>query len=146
MQGMDKKHDTHPWYKVKTKHIKIGDDLTLKQSSCVGHVSCQNLQCDYYTRKHVDNEINWEGVVESPLEEGENFVVGTTFICRHYKFAPICIAICLVRMYHVLHHSKTMTQACILLGTHEHQVATSPLRESKEMAHNLIRQEYEKHQ
>ncbi len=37
-----------------------------------------------------------------------------------------------------------MTQACILLGIHEHQVATSPLNENKEMAHNLIRQEYEK--
>jgi hypothetical protein len=78
------------------------------------------------------------------LEEGKNFVVDTTFISRHYKFAPICIATSLVRMYYVLHRSKTMTQACVLLGIHEHQVATRPLNENKEMAHNLIRQEYEK--
>jgi hypothetical protein len=142
MQDMDKKQDTHPWYKVKTKTIKNGDGLTFKQSSSLG--SCQNLQRDYYTRNNVDNETNWEGVIENPLEKGENFVASTTFICRHYKFAPICIATCLVRVYYVLHCSKTMTQACILLGTHEHQVVTSPLRESKEIAHNLIRQEYEK--
>jgi hypothetical protein len=111
MQGMDKKQDIHPWYKVKTRNIKNGDGLTFKQSLSIGHVYCQNLQCDYYMRNNVDNETNWEGVVKNPLEEGEYFVVGTTFICRHYKFAPICIATCLVRMYYVLHRSKTMTQA-----------------------------------
>jgi uncharacterized protein (UPF0179 family) len=66
------------------------------------------------------NKIYSEGIVKNALEEGEQFSICTTFMCRHCKFSPICIARCLVRMYHVLHHSKTMTQACIHLGTHEH--------------------------
>jgi hypothetical protein len=47
-------------------------------------------------------------------------------------------------MYYVLHRSKTMTQACIHLGTHEHLVATCPSKDSKDMTHDIIRQEYKK--
>lgn len=66
------------------------------------------------------NEIYCEGNVLNALEEGKQLSICTTFMCRHCKFPPICIARCLVRMYYVLHHSKTMTQACMHLGTHEH--------------------------
>jgi len=65
-------------------------------------VSCQNLQCDYYVRNNVCNETNWEAVVENLLEEAEQLAIGT-FVYRHCKFAPICIARCLARMYYVLH-------------------------------------------
>ncbi len=34
-----------------------------------------------------------------------------------------------------------MTQACIHLGTHELLVATCPSRDSKDMAHDIMRQE-----
>jgi len=43
MQGMDKRHDNHPWCKLKIINIKNGDGLPFKHSLCVGHVSCQNL-------------------------------------------------------------------------------------------------------
>jgi hypothetical protein len=66
------------------------------------------------------NEIYWKGMVKNVLEEGKQLSICTTFMSRRCKFPPICIARCLVKMYYVLHHSKTMTQACIHLGTHEH--------------------------
>ncbi len=84
------------------------------------------------------NENDWEGVAKNPLEEGKQPTTDITFVCRHCKFAPIYIARCLARMYYVLHHSKTMTQACIHLGTHEHLVATCPSKDSKDMAHDII--------
>jgi hypothetical protein len=106
-------------------------------------VSCQNLQCDYYVKNNVYNAIDWEGVVKNPLEEGEQLVAGTTFVCRHCKLAPICIARNLAKIDYVLHHSKMMTLACIHFGTHEHLVVIDPSRDNKDMAHDLIRQEYE---
>ncbi len=37
-----------------------------RRLSCVGHVSYQNLKCDYYIENNVCDEINWEGVIENP--------------------------------------------------------------------------------
>jgi hypothetical protein len=56
------------------------------------------LQCDYYVKNNVYNAIDWEGVVKNPLEEGEQLVANTTFVYRHCKFAPICIARSLAKM------------------------------------------------
>lgn len=58
IQGMDKKHDGPPWCRTKNTNIKNNDGLKFKHSSCVGHVSCQNLQCVYYVRNNADNETN----------------------------------------------------------------------------------------
>ncbi len=77
---------------------------------------------------------------KNPSEKGEQLIIDITFVCRHYKFTLICIG----RMHYVLHYSKTMTQACIHLGTHEHLVATCPSKDSKDMTHDIIRQEYKK--
>jgi hypothetical protein len=39
-QGMDKKHDGHVWYKVKTINIKNNFNLNLQKIRCLGHLQC----------------------------------------------------------------------------------------------------------
>ncbi len=38
MQGMDRKHDGHAWYKVKTTNIKNNFNLNFQRVCCLGHL------------------------------------------------------------------------------------------------------------
>ena len=50
MHGMDKHHDGHAWTKTVTSNIKSDDNLTFRTSSCIGHLRCENQECEYTTR------------------------------------------------------------------------------------------------
>jgi hypothetical protein len=47
LEGMDKQYDGHVWTKTQTTNITNDVGLTFRSYTCVGHLQCQNLICDY---------------------------------------------------------------------------------------------------
>jgi hypothetical protein len=52
MVGMDKRHDGHVWTRTSTSHIKSDMGLTFRSASCVGHLRCDNQDCEYLSCVH----------------------------------------------------------------------------------------------
>ena len=52
MFGMDKQYDGHAWTKTVTTNIINILNLSFRSSSCVGHLRCENLHCEYLQRAH----------------------------------------------------------------------------------------------
>jgi hypothetical protein len=52
MVGMDKRYDGHVWTRTSTSHIKSDMGLTFRSASCVGHLRCDNQDCEYLSRVH----------------------------------------------------------------------------------------------
>ena len=52
MEGMDKRYDGHVWTKTQTTNISNDLGLSFRSSTCVGHLQCQNHNCDYLQRAH----------------------------------------------------------------------------------------------
>jgi len=70
MHGMDKRHDGHVWTRTSTSHIKNDMGLTFHSASCVGHLRCDNHDCEYLSRVHCTSQVNemeWEGFTTTPL-------------------------------------------------------------------------------
>ena len=56
MDGIDKMCDGHPWCTTKITNIQNDFGLSLRRSSCVGHLQCTNTHCDYlYRNRGVPN-------------------------------------------------------------------------------------------
>ena len=58
MHGMDKHHDGHAWTKTVTSNIKSDVRLTFRTSTCIGHLRCENQECEYTTRIHCTSLVN----------------------------------------------------------------------------------------
>jgi hypothetical protein len=58
MVGMDKQHDGHVWTRTSTSHIKSDMGLTFRSTSCVGHLWCDNQDCEYLSRVHRTSQVN----------------------------------------------------------------------------------------
>ena len=56
LEGMDKRYDGHPWCKVLTTNIYNVDNLKFCKSYCVGHLVCENPNCDYLNRASKKND------------------------------------------------------------------------------------------
>jgi hypothetical protein len=124
MHGMDKRHDGHAWTKTVTSNIKSDMCLTFRTSTCVGHLCCENQDCEYTSRIHCTSPINereWDGFTMSTIPVGQPAPAGSSLVCKIYKIPPHCIATCAARIYYV-YGSVNMTRACLHLGTHEHPV------------------------
>jgi hypothetical protein len=52
MVGMDKRHGGHVWTRTSTSHIKSDMGLTFRSASYVGHLRCDNQDCEYLSRVH----------------------------------------------------------------------------------------------
>ena len=64
MHGMDKRHDGHAWIKTVTSNIKSDVRLTFHTSTCIGHLRCENHECEYTIRIHRTSSVNerdWDG-------------------------------------------------------------------------------------
>ncbi len=48
MQGMNKKHDSHAWYKVKMTNIKDNFNLKFWKAHYLGHLQCWNDAYDFF--------------------------------------------------------------------------------------------------
>ena len=47
MEGMDNRYDSNVWTKTQTTNISKDLGLPFCSSTCVGHLQCQNRNCDY---------------------------------------------------------------------------------------------------
>jgi hypothetical protein len=67
---MDKRHDGHAWTKIVTSHIKNDMSLSFCTSTCVGHLHCENQDCEYTSCIHhisPVNEMEWDGFTPTPF-------------------------------------------------------------------------------
>ena len=103
MQGMNKRHDGHPWCKTKTTNIKNDVHLTFRRSVCVGHMRCPSPTCIFLNHHDSPNDKYWEIVPLNPFHPGASSPPNGTFVCRHCKKVPHCVATCPARMYYVTH-------------------------------------------
>jgi hypothetical protein len=143
MHGMDKRHDGHAWTKTVTSHIKSDMSLTFRTSTCVGHLRCENQDCEYTTCIHRTspvNELEWDGFTVTTIPVGQPAPAGSSLVCKICKTPPVCIATCAARIYYV-YGASNMTRACVHLGVHEHPMKVGEDQEIKERTHKLIEEQ-----
>lgn len=134
LRGMDKRFDGHAWTRTITSNISNDFGLTFRTSSCLGHLRCDNVDCEFLTRVHRTtpiNETEWEGNSSLPFECGTVPPKDSTIVCSICKVSPSCVALCPARIYYVV-GSESMTRACIHFGIHAHPVKTGDYRDSIE--------------
>ena len=93
MFGMDKRYDNHVWTKTVTTNINNVFDLSFQSSSCVGHLRCENPNCEYLERAHrtsSNNNTEFEGVTKEPFSVGGPPPFGSTLVCKICKMPPKC--------------------------------------------------------
>ena len=70
MEGMDKRYDGHAWTRTLTSNINNNLGLKFRRSACVGHLCCENADCDYLKRTSKKNETEWTGTTINPFYVG----------------------------------------------------------------------------
>jgi hypothetical protein len=146
MHGMDKRHDGHAWTKIVTSHIKNDMSLMFRTSTCVGHLRCENLDCEYTSRIHCTslvNELEWDGFTVTTIPIGQPVPAGSSLVCKICIVPSVCITTCGARIYYVS-GSANMTPACVHLGLHEHPVKVGEDQEIKERTCKLIEEQVER--
>ena len=96
MNGMDKRYDGHVWTKTLTTNISNNLNLTFRSSICVGHLQCQNLECDYLKRSFrtsAFNDMEFDGFFKEPFAVSGPPPSGSTLVCKICKEPPKCAAL-----------------------------------------------------
>jgi hypothetical protein len=146
MHGMDKRHDGHAWTKTVTSNIKNNMSLTFRTCTCIGHLRCENQDCEYTSRIHCTflvNEREWDGFTVTTIPVGQPAPAGSTLVCKICKVPPIYVATCAARIYYV-YGAANMTRACLYLGVHEHPVKVGEDQEIKERTRKFIEEQVER--
>jgi hypothetical protein len=146
MHGMDKRHDGYAWTKTVTSNIKSDMSLTFRTSTCIGHLRCENQDCEYTSRIHRTSSVNeweWDGFTMTPIPVGQPAPEGSTLVCKICKVPPICVATCAARIYYV-YGAGNVTQAYLHLGVYEHPVKVGEDQEIKERTRRLIEEQVER--
>jgi hypothetical protein len=146
MHGMDKRHDGHAWTKTVTSNIKSDMSLTFRTSTCIGHLHCENQDCEYTSRIHRTSPVNereWDGFIVTTIPVGQPAPTWSTLVCKICKVPPICFATCAARIYYV-YGAANMTRACLHLGVHEHPVKVGEDQDIKERTCKLIEEQVER--
>jgi hypothetical protein len=145
MDGMDKRYDGHVWTKTQTTNITNDMGLAFRSSTCVGHLQCQNPQCDYLQRAYrtsLVNDIDFDGFTKEPFPIGGPLPLHSTLMCRICKEPPKCIAPCHAKIFYV-HGNVTTQRACIHLGNHLHPVKIGNCRDSRKRIDALLEEHVE---
>ena len=146
MRGMDKRHDGHAWTKTVTSNIKSDVSVTFHTSTCIGHLLCENQECEYTTRIHRTSSVNereWDGFTVTTILVGQPAPARSTLVCKICKVPPICVAACASRVYYVF-GATHMTCACLHLGVHDHPVKVGKDQGIKERTRQLIEEQVER--
>ena len=146
MQGMDKRYDGHVWTKTITTNITNDFGLSFRSSSCVGHLRCNNKECEYLIRRpriFEVNETEFEGCTLQAFVVDQAPPTESTLVCKVCKEPPSCIATCGAKIYYVAGKSNH-TRACIHLGNHDHPVKVGDYRDTKAEISGLIEEQIEK--
>lgn len=145
LRGIDKRFDGHAWTQTITSNILNDLGLTFPTSSCLEHLRCDNVYCEFLTRIHHTtpvNEMEWEGNSTLPFEVREVSPKGSTIVCTICKVPPTCLALCNARVYYIL-ASEFMTRACIHFGSHAHPIKVGDYRDTVELTTNLLSDQVE---
>jgi hypothetical protein len=143
MHGMDKRHDGHAWTKTVTSNIKSDMCLTFRTSTYIGHLRCENQDCEYTSHIHRTSPISereWDGFTVSTIPVGQSASAGLSLVCKICKVPLYYIATCAARIYYV-YGSANKTRACLHLGVHEHPVKVGKDQEIKEKTRKLIEEQ-----
>jgi hypothetical protein len=146
MHAMDKRHDGHAWTKIVTSNIKKDTSLSFRTSTCIGHLGCENQDCEYTSRIHRTSPVNereWVGFTMTTISVGQPAPPGSSLVCKICKFPPVCIATCSAIIYYVS-GAANMTRAYLHLGVHEHPVKVGEDQEIKERTRKLIKDQVER--
>jgi hypothetical protein len=146
MVGMEKRHDGHVWTRTSTFHIKNDMGLTFRSASCVGHLCCDNQDCEYLSRVHrtsLVNEMEWDGFTTTSFQVGCQPPSQSSITCKMYKKPPACVATCEARIYYVFGRDH-MTRACVHLGVHEHPMKNGEYQDFKDRIRTLLREQVER--
>jgi hypothetical protein len=141
MHGMDKRHDGHAWTKTLTSNIKSDMSLTFRTSTCIGHLRCENQDCEYTSHIHRTSKVNereWDGFTVTTIPVGQPAPAGSTLVCKICKVPPIYFATCAARIYYV-YGAANMTRACLHLGVHEQTVKVGEDQKIKEKTVSSLR-------
>ena len=114
--------------------------LKFHTSSCVGHLHCNNEDCEYVSRVHRTyplNETKWDGSTPTLFLTGCQPPSALSILCKICKTPPSCVATCGARIYYVFSRDD-MTHACIHLGVHEHLVKSGEYQDFKERTRTLL--------
>jgi hypothetical protein len=140
MQGMDNKHDGHPWRVVKTTHIKNSYGLNFRQIACVGHLRCaMELDCLSFSRDGKPNEVHWDIGATYNAFLPNHVPLHSTIVYRFCKRPISCVSICNARIYYVVHKLPNMTRTCIHFESDNHHVSSGDYRESIDITKELVR-------
>jgi hypothetical protein len=146
MQGMDKRYDGHVWTKTITTNIGNDFGLSFRSSTCVGHLRCNNKECEYLFRRpriFEVNETEFEGCTLQAFVVDQTPPTQSTLVCKVCKEPPACISTCGAKIYYVtgkINH----TRACIHIGIHNHPVKVGDYRDTKAEITGLIEEQIEK--
>ena len=146
IHAMDKCHDGHAWTKTVISHTKSNMSLTLRTSTCVGHLYCENQDCEYTSRIHntsLVNKLEWDGFTMMKILVGQPTPTGSSLVCKICKILPVCITICGTIIYYVF-GAANMTRACVHLGNHKHLVKVGGDQEIKERMRKLMEEQVKK--
>jgi hypothetical protein len=146
MMGMDKRHNGHVWTRTYTSHIKNNMDLTFRSASCVGHLHCDNQDCEYLNRVYrtsLVNEMEWDGFTTTSFQVGCQPPSQSSIICKICKTPPACVATCEARMYYISGRDH-VTCACVHLGVHEHPVKNGEYQDFKDRSCTLLGKQVER--
>jgi hypothetical protein len=138
---MDKQFDGHTWCQSNTRNIQNEFDLSFRVARCVGHLRCDNSNCEYLTREGPHDSINeklWDGHAKKPFL-GHAPSLDSTLVCKICKVPPTCLALCFAMMYWVTCNAST-SRACIHIGSHNHPVARGDCRESRVLRDQLLQE------
>jgi hypothetical protein len=146
MHGMDKRLDGHAWTKTITSNIKSDTSLSFRTSTCIGHLCCENQDCEYASRIHRTSPVNereWVRFTMTTIPVGQPAPLGSSLVYKICKVPPLCVATCSARIYYVS-GAANMTRACLHLGIHKHPVKVGEDQEIKERTHKLIQDQVER--
>ena len=111
----------------------------------VGHLQCQNPQCDYLQRAHRTspvNDIDFDSFTKGAFPIRGPLPTGSNLMCRIRKEPPKCIAPCNAKIFYI-HGNDTTQRACIHLGNHPHPVKVGNCKDSRKHIDALIEEHVE---
>ena len=144
LEGMDKCYDGHPWCKLVTTNIHDSDNLKFRKSYYIGHLVCENSQCEYLKRASKKNEVEWSGYTVIPFTTSGCPPKQSTLVCMVCKMPPTCPRACVARIYFAYSDNLNMTRAAIHLEHHGHPVARGMYRDFTEVICGLIAEQVAK--
>ena len=142
MDGMDKRYDGHVSTKTLTTNISNNLNLTFCSSICIGHLQCQNQDCDYFKhpyRTFALNDMEFDGFSKEPFSVSGPPPSGSTLVCKICKEPSKCVVMCNARIFYV-HGDESSQRVYIHLGHYSHPVKVGDYRHSRKKIDALIKE------